>query len=450
MTTCLRLLALVGCIASCASLQAETRKWTNFSGQIVEAELVSVNVQQRTLLLRLKDGKEFTIPIDQLSKPDREYAKNVFNSGGAGAANPTQSATDVLPVRYRHRMSEATRLAAMQLGGGTADMEAAVIRSLDHFKTTQNADGSWSRSNKGGMTGFVLQCFLGHGEGVDSAAYGDVVAKGLLYLMQLGSSNPHGMFTEAWAGKRGGAGTYEHAIATCALGEAYVLSRSGSKAIPGLRESFEKAVQLIISQQNKSGSWTYGGDVIAYRAGSSGDDLSLAHWHFLALQVARESGLAVQGLAPCIQKAVSYIESKQTKDGGFGGANREAHYNQWSLTGGALAGLQYLGKPEDHSKQMSKAVKFLTGFLAAEPPQWDKNCNLYCWFGYSEALLLSGGKEWKDFATQVMPQIVAAQDADGSFKAGKPDWPAAGAAETNYRQALCTLMLETFYRCPMK
>ena len=137
-------------------------------------------------------------------------------------------------------------------------------------------------------------------------------------------------------------------------------------------------------------------------------------------------------------------------DGGFGNTGRDMHYNQWILTGGALAGLQYLRKPADHSVQASNAVKFLTGFLAAEPPKWDENCNLYSWFGYAEALILSSDKEWKDFAAQVMPQIVSAQDADGSFKTGRPNWPAAHAAETIYRQALCTLILETFYRCPMK
>ena len=93
-----------------------------------------------------------------------------------------------------------------------------------------------------------------------------------------------------------------------------------------------------------------------------------------------------------------------------------------------------------------KGVKFITGFLQAEPPDWNQNCNLYCWHGYCNALFLNGGAEWTTFATQVMPQILAAQESDGSFKYGRPNWPAGGAADPTYRQALCTLILETFYR----
>ncbi len=426
-------------------------------------------VQQRNELLRVAEAtdrrkvelvlQELKIEWSKRTEPlranlDTLYVKFRATLRESGVTSqtfdtPQNSSKSALPVRYRHRTSEASRLAAIKQGGGTSEVEAAVIRSLDHFNTIQNTDGSWGSHNKGGMTGFVLQCFLGHGEGVESSAYGDAVMKGLIYLIELGANNPHGILCMDWQ-KRANSSTYEHAIATCALGEAYVVSRSGPKAIPGLCESFEKAIQLIIAQQNKRGSWTYGGNVIAYNAGSNKEDLSLSQWHFLALQVARESGLAVQGLEPCIQKAISYIESKQTKDGGFGTTSRDNHYNQWMLTGGALAGLQYLRKPADHSAQVSNAVKFLTGFLAAEPPKWDKNCNLYSWFGYAEALILSGDQEWKHFAAQVMPQIVAAQNADGAFKTGRPNWPAAHAAETTYRQALCTLILETFYRCPMK
>ena len=268
-----------------------------------------------------------------------------------------------------------------------------------------------------------------------------------MYLITLAKQNPSGIFSSNWAGKTtggvGGAGTYEHAIATLAVGEAYVTARVGGKSLPGLRESFETAIKTIISQQTSRGSWTYGGETIVYDPGS-GSDLSLANWHFQALNVAQATGLKIDGLDSCIRKALSYIESTQTKEGGFGGVTREAHYNQWSLSGGATAGhLMLSGK---NSSAAKKGVKFITGFLQAEPPDWNKNCNLYCWHGYSNALFLNGGAEWTTFATQVMPQILAAQQPDGSFTNGRPNWPAGGAADPTYRQALCTLILETFYR----
>ncbi len=49
--------------------------------------------------------------------------------------------------------------------------------------------------------------------------------------------------------------------------------------------------------------------------------------------------------------------------------------------------------------------------------------------GYSNALFLKGGAEWTTFAAKVMPQIVAAQQPDGSFNRGRPNWPAGNAAD---------------------
>lgn len=428
---------------------AEMRFWTSTSGQLIEAAMTGLNAARRTILVQLKDGSNAEIPIESLSPPDKDYAKQQWAVMQASpAATPTPVAAPAaanLPPRWQVRATADARLAKVLESGGSAEVEAAVIRSLDGFKTRQNADGSWGRGNKAAMTGFTLQCFYGHGDTPDSILYGDTVVKGLMHLISLSKANPHGMLSESTDKP---SGTYEHAIAAKALGEAYLMARYGSKSLPGLREAFESAVKLIIAQQNQAGSWTYGGDAIAYRSDSKSGDLSLANWHFLVLELARETKIKIDGLDSCIQKAVSYIKDAQSKDGGFGNANRENHYNQWSLTGGALAGLYLMEGTE--AGDGKKASKFLTAFLAAEPPDWNANCNLYCWHGYAQALCLEGGPAWKAFASAVLKQTTAAQDADGSFKRGRPSWPAGDAADATYRQALCTLLLETPYRCAMK
>ena len=428
---------------------AEMRFWTSTSGQLIEAAMTGLNAARRTILVQLKDGSNAEIPIESLSPPDKDYAKQqwaVMQASPAATPAPVAApAAANLPPRWQVRATADARLAKVLESGGSAEVEAAVIRSLDGFKTRQNADGSWGRGNKAAMTGFTLQCFYGHGDTPDSILYGDTVVKGLMHLISLSKANPHGMLSESTDKP---SGTYEHAIAAKALGEAYLMARYGSKSPPGLREAFESAVKLIIAQQNQAGSWTYGGDAIAYRSDSKTGDLSLANWHFLVLELARETKIKIDGLDSCIQKAVSYIKDAQSKDGGFGNANRENHYNQWSLTGGALAGLYLMEGTE--AGDGKKASKFLTAFLAAEPPDWNANCNLYCWHGYAQALCLEGGPAWKAFASAVLKQTTAAQDADGSFKRGRPSWPAGDAADATYRQALCTLLLETPYRCAMK
>jgi hypothetical protein len=269
--------------------------------------------------------------------------------------------------------------------------------------------------------------------------------RGIMYLIELSKKNPHGMIAEDIYSN---GGTYAHGIATYALGEMYTLARMGSKELPGMRDAFEKGVKLIIDNQNKRGSWTYGGKdagkPTAYNPESNGEDLSVAGWQFQALKAAKNTGLKIPGLDSAISKCVDYVITKQTKDGGFGNPNRDAHYNQWSLTGAGSLALQTMAKSK--TAAVKKSLGFLRDFLTAEPLDWEKNCNLYCWYYYTQTFFQAGGDDWKFYNEQFLPQILAAQQPDGSFKRGRPNWPAGDAAHEVYRQTLCTLQLEVYYR----
>ena len=354
-----------------------------------------------------------------------------------------------LPPSMRQRCATTERLEKLRQNGGSAECERAVSASLEWLKSKQNADGSWGRndgkSNQAAMTGLALLCYLGRCETPDSPFYGDNVMRGIMYLIELSKKNPHGMIAEDIYSN---GGTYAHGIATYALGEMYTLARMGSKELPGMRDAFEKGVKLIIDNQNKRGSWTYGGKdagkPTAYNPESNGEDLSVAGWQFQALKAAKNTGLKIPGLDSAISKCVDYVITKQTKDGGFGNPNRDAHYNQWSLTGAGSLALQTMAKSK--TAAVKKSLGFLRDFLTAEPLDWEKNCNLYCWYYYTQTFFQTGGDDWKFYNEQFLPQILAAQQPDGSFKRGRPNWPSGDAADPIYRQTLCTLQLEVYYR----
>lgn len=352
-----------------------------------------------------------------------------------------------LPPSMRSRCSPQERLKKLAETGGTAECERAVSASLEWLKQKQGADGSWSgMGSKSAMTGLALLCYLGRCETPDSPFYGDTVMNGILYLVELSKKNPHGVISEDILNN---GSTYAHGIATYALGEMYTLARLGSKELPGMKDAFVKGVEVIIKNQNTRGSWTYGGKEaglpIAYTKDSKGEDLSVAGWQFQALKAAKNSGLKIQGLDSAIKKCTEYVLSKQTKDGGFGNPDRDAHYNQWSLTGAGSLFLQTMGKG-GNTASLKKALGFLRSFLQAEPLDWNKNCNPYCWYYYTQTFFQSGGEDWKFYNQQFLPQILAAQQPDGSFKKGRPNWPAGDATDPVYRQTLCTLMLEVYYR----
>ena len=354
-----------------------------------------------------------------------------------------------LPPSMKTRCSPQERLKKLADSGGTPECERAVSNSLEWLKSKQNPDGSWGSSNKAAMTGMVLLCFLGRCETPDSPFYGDNVLKGIMYLIELSKKNQYGAITEDF---KGNSGAYEHGIATYALGEMYTLARLGSKELPGMRDAFVKGVELIIKCQNKKdagkaeGSWDYYTKNITEGSPTSKrEDLSVAGWQYQALKAAKFTGLKIDGLHGAIDRTCDYIERMQTKDGGFGVADRDKHYNQWSLTGTGVLGLQTLGK--GRSASIKKGVAFLRRFLESEPLDWNKNCNLYCWYYYTQAFFQAGGDDWKFYNQQFLPQILAAQQPDGSFKAGRPNWPSGGDNNNPiYRQVLCTLQLEVYYR----
>ena len=407
-------------------------------------------------------------PPDLLDVPDVSsmFGGGSLGAGGAGfgkAGSGGGFGTGVgmggsagfvsLPPSMRQRCATTERLEKLRQNGGSPECERAVSASLEWLKSKQNEDGSWGRnngrSNKAAMTGLALLCYLGRCETPDSPFYGDNVMRAIMYLIELSKKNPHGFITDDF---KGNSGAYEHGIATYALGEMYTLARLGSKELPGMRETFEKGVQLIIKCQNgkdagaAEGSWDYYTKNVAVdgKFTSKRADLSVAGWQYQALKAAKYTGLKIQGLDSAISKCVDYIERTQTKDGGFGNTDRDKHYNQWSLTGVGALGLQTLGK--NKSTAIKKGTKFLREFLTAEPLDWEKNCNLYCWYYYTQTFFQTGGDDWKFYNEQFLPQILSALQPDGSFKRGRPNWSSGDAADPIYRQTLCTLMLEVYYR----
>ena len=370
-------------------------------------------------------------------------SRNLGTGTGAGQGAGHLEGNTPFTVLLNSRCNMVERLKKLRENGGNEQCERAVSLSLEWLRTKQNADGSWGRQHKGAMTGFALLCYLGRCYDTESV-YGDTVTRAMLELVELSQKNPHHIFSEK---PEAHAACYEHGIATYALGEMWSFMRLGKKQMPGVRDAFEQGVQVIIKHQLPDGGWGYGED-FCYRDSGAGD-LSVTGWQFQALKAAKYSGLNIEGLHKAIDRAIEYLASKQTKDGGFGGVNREQGYNQWNLTGVGLLGMQTLGK--GHTKDLKQGVKFVQDFITKEPPLWERNANLYTWYYFAQALFQNGGEPWEQWNRAVLPQILANQNSDGSWKPETADSSVAstspaGADRDLYRTALCTLMLEVYYR----
>ncbi|MCX6880696.1 MAG: hypothetical protein NTW21_43850, partial [Verrucomicrobia bacterium] len=176
---------------------------------------------------------------------------------------------DRLPELLGKRCSKEDRLQRLAENGGTKDCEDAVLKGLRWLKTKQAADGSWDGPSRVAMTGLALLAYFGHCETPASTEFGESSMRAIVYLVNIGAKN-NGRIADNFAA---GNWSYEHAIATYALGEATTFCKEVKQPVPSLAEVTEKAGQFIIDNQHGSGGWSY-----KYEREGGHPDLSITGW----------------------------------------------------------------------------------------------------------------------------------------------------------------------------
>jgi hypothetical protein len=332
-------------------------------------------------------------------------------------------------------------------------VERAVIKALNWLTINQNEDGSWGKTSKGAMTGFALLSYLGHCELTDSPEYGEAVAKGIKYLVELGDEKDGWLYV---TNNKHGA-SYAQGIATYAMAEAYGMTEKDF-ILPIL----QKAIRRIVNGQKEDGGWYYletrqGPDNLRFddfaKNKNSASDTSVSGWQFQALKAAYNTGAVFPGLEPALEAAVkNFYRVYSPKNGGFGYRKASDTNNiKHKLTGVGSLGLQSWKHGHPSSEQKEDTLKKAMQHILKNNQGMDYNsgdANLYSWYYDTQALYNHGGAYWSSWNRRMEPLLIAAQSEDGS-------WPNEGSGLTKkrsqgdhevYRTALCTLMLEVYYR----
>ena len=172
-------------------------------------------------------------------------------------------------------------------------LEMRVSRGLAFLKSMQEPNGSWRLSNEesSGMTGLAVMAFLSAGHIPGEGPYGDVVEKGIRYVLKC--QQPSGLL-----GPPGAYEMYQHGICTLMLAEA--AGMADTKLSEEIRRKLEKGVALILKAQNPEGGWRY-------YVNSQDADLSVSGWQILALKAARNVGCDVPSKK--IDKALGFVRA---------------------------------------------------------------------------------------------------------------------------------------------
>ncbi len=360
-----------------------------------------------------------------------------------------------VPKSMSGRCDKVGRVARLARGGvkNPDRVEASVIKALNWLNLDQNPDGSWGKNSKGAMTGFALLCYLGHCELTDSPEYGESVAKGIKYLVELGDDKDGWLYITN--NKHGAA--YAHGIATYALAEAYGMTEKNF-ILPIL----QKAIHRIVAGQKQDGGWVYmeerpGVDNLRLvdfgKNEKQASDTSVSGWQFQALKAAYNTGAVFPGIEPALEASVkNFYRVYSSDNGGFGYRKASDAKNiKHKLTGVGSLGIQSWkkGHPSEQEKRatLKKAMEYiLKNNLAMDYASAD--ANLYSWYYDAQALFNYGGAYWTAWNRKMEPMLLNSQLEDGS-------WPKEGGGKTSsqggkdaevYRTTLCTLMLEVYYR----
>jgi len=401
--------------------------------QIVEAE----TVEQLDEIEDLKDEPiEPPEPIEMEFTPDAPSVSDVQAPSPVAASStpfaPKPASFDSVavvksPVILKgilgNRSPGSRGSALSEYGGGMGGLtEAAVLRALRWLKKEQKPDGSWV-SPPVAMTGFGLLCYLAHGETPASEEFGPTVEKAIKFL--LGQQQSNGRFP----------GNYDIPIAAYAICEAYGLTQ-----VPMLQEAAEKAIDVIIKGQHVSGGWDYN------CGPGERDDTSYMGWCAQALKAGYAAGLAHPELKGAMKKAILGFKKNAHPAGGFGYTGP----GQGGLTAVGVLCMQLLGAAKED--ECKKGLVYLEQMTCDWKNPW-LGRPIYYWYYGTQCKFHEGGETWKKWNSQFALTVANNQIVlKGAGIDGKDIgyWEPPNETEKSlglvYNTALCTLMLEVYYR----
>lgn len=346
------------------------------------------------------------------------------------------------PDIYSLRIA-ADRARLAQRQGATPATEKAVKAALAWLAANQEPDGRWDAGSHGagrellvsgrnrqsagaradtGMTGLALLALLASGHTHLEGGYRENVRQGLQYLLRV----------QADDGNLGGQATafakmYCHAMATCALSEAY-----GMTGDQRLRPPVSRAIGYTLAAQDPSG----GG--FRYQPGDPGDT-SQCGWQLMAIKSAELAGIPIPRTTH--NGLIRFLRTVSAGDHGGLASYRASEPVTRPMTAEALVCWQFLGMPREHPAG-NEAGDYLMGELPGEG-----QVNLYYWYYATLGTYQLQGVHWQRWNEALQATLVDLQQKAGPLAGSwDPNTVWGGYGGRVYSTAVAALCLEVYYR----
>ena len=307
------------------------------------------------------------------------------------------------------------------------DAEKAINSGLDYLAAHQTDNGSFDGGAKDNtaITSLCIMAFLAKGYTPGVGPYGDVINKGIDFVLDHVRDNGLLLGVQIGSGPM-----YSHSISTLFLSEVSgMVDPDRQKRIDTV---LPRALEVIVAAQkvkkppSQQGGWRY-------HPTSNDSDISCTGWPLMALRSARNNGAAVP--ADAIAEGVKFVLNCRTNDGGF--AYQPGQGPGIARTGTGLLCLELTGHHgEDATTQAGD-------WILAHPQRNARQDFYYYGLYYSaQGMFQLGGDYWDKFARQMYDTILDLQQQDGS-------WPKGASSEDRpgpcYSTAMAILALSVPY-----
>lgn len=327
------------------------------------------------------------------------------------ASGPSSTAAQ---QRVRHSVDSSGRKLV------TPKTDKAINRGLKWLANEQATNGSFgsvgSYRENVGITAIAGIAFLASGSTPDRGPYGREIAAVMDFL--LSRARTDGFITSDKASQSHGP-MYGHGFATLFLAEIY-----GTTERDDLRPKLSRAVQLIVTSQNRDGGWRYSPK-------SRDADMSVTVCQMMALRAARNAGFAVP--RDTVDKCVLYLRKCQNDDGGFRYQLESDRESLFPRSAAAIVGFYSAGKYD--GTELESGLGYLNRF---RPGQGRENRNNYFYGHYyaAQAAWQAGGDHWFKWYPAIRDDLSAKQEPDGSWR---DTTPVVGSA---YATAMACIVLQ--------
>jgi hypothetical protein len=281
----------------------------------------------------------------------------------------------------------------------TPEANDSIQRGLAYLAKRQLEDGSFGTTGNGrnvAVVGLAGMAFLASGSTPGRGDYGENLDRSIDFLLE--NISESGLIAAPEGAARGP--MYGHGFAALFLCEVH-----GMTDRPALRDSLARAVELIVSSQNREGGWRY-------EPQPRDADVSVTVCQVMALRAARNTGIAVP--RETIDRSIDYVKGCQNADGGFRYMLNEGPKDSgFARTAAGVVALYNAGLYD--TPEITAGLDYLALHL---PGKEDAHQEAYYFYGHYyavQAMWHAGGQRWSTWYPAIRDELLARQRDDGSW-----------------------------------